>query len=332
MRRRLLIIGLLSLIAVTGLAWLVMYHRRVSAPLRSVREFGPLNLGKKMPSAGPGDMTFAPYRTIPASKFYVQVVQDDHWCIQDGCSLDGALVQTMGGWLQGETPRNYPDLPGLVGLDRHDKNVKSLVVIGDARGNIAGIYLNRGIGDVIPILKLHPDLADFDLLKGVDEFGPLKIGEPSPLQPGDPIGQMSEELGTRQAVRHIPRDRAFYLYSLERRKHDMVGMYEPYENAYACSAGAGCRYPDPDPPHDFLFGIMEELGGWFLASDESNDEMMRLFGLAPEEVVRGAMSLVVLTDARGIIVDLHPRKILSDALTIISQHPELADVQRWYRN
>ena len=294
---------------------------------------GALNLGNKMPSAGPGDMTFAPYRTIPASKFYVHVVQDDHWCIQDGCSLDGAMVQTMGGWLQGETPRNYPDLAGLVGLDRDEnKNVKSLVVIGDSQGNIAGIYPGRGIDDIIPILELHPDLADFDLLKGVDEFGPLKVGEPSPLQPGDLIGQMSEELGKRQAVDHIPKNKTFYLYSLERRKHAMAGMYEPYENAYACIAGAGCRYPDPDPPHDFLFGIIEELDGWFLASDEGNDEMMRLFGLAPEEVMRGTMSLVVLTDARGIIIDLHPRKTLSDALTIVSQHPELADVQRWYRN
>jgi len=161
-----------------------------------------------------------------------------------------------------------------------------------------------------------------------------------PLWPGDQISHLSDTLAQFN-VAHVPKGKKFYLYSVEKRKYDIAGDVpkshegvdgdKPYENTYLCFIES-CRYPDPDPPHDFLFSIIEELDGWFLASDEGNDEMIRLFGLAPEEVARGTMSLVVLTDARGIIVDLHPRKTLSDALTIVSQHPELADVQRWYRN
>ncbi|MFH1187917.1 MAG: hypothetical protein V1688_03605, partial [bacterium] len=273
----------------------------------------------------------APYMEIPASKFYITGIQEDTWCINKMCGIDGAFIQTMGGWLQMEKTTVYPDVKEEAGLDLpENKNIKSIVLIGDQDGRIAGIYTNRGLNDVIPILKLHPDLADFNLLKGVDEFGSFRIGELAPLKPGDSIIHLSDKLADFAA--HIPKDKKFYLYSLQKRKYEEggFGAYERYENEYICFI-SGCRYPEPDPPHDFLFADIEELGGWFLTNDEENSEMVKLFGLDQEEVLAGKSSLVILTDSKGIIRAIHPNKTMSDALTILSQHPELADVAGLYR-
>ncbi len=289
---------------------------------------------------GPGSHTMAPYMVIPKSKFYVAIIQDDYWCINEDCGIDGAIVQTLGGWLEMETIRGYPDLSDEVGYDFFsDQSIKSIIIIGDSEGKIAGIYLNKGFKDVLAILKMHPDLADFNLLKSVNEFGFLKVGDMAPLKPGDDISNLSEEL-SKFSVKNVPKGKKFYLYSLQKRKYDMVGydfdinrgekIYKE-ENKYVCFLGS-CRYPEVDPPHDFLFANIEELGGWFLANDEKNEKMIELFGLDPKEVLSGRTSLVVLTDSEGVIVTIHPNKTLSDTFTILSQHPKLADIQKLYRN
>ncbi len=267
---------------------------------------------------------------IPASKFYVTGIQDDDWCINEDCDLDGAFIQTMGGWLQMDTIGVDPELKGKAGLNfPENKNVKSIVLIGDHNGKIAGIYPNRCLKDVVSILKLHPDLADFNLLNGVDEFGSFRIGELAPLKPDDSIIHLSDKLAKFSP--NIPKEKKFYFYSLQKRKYKEVGMYELYENEYVCFI-SGCRYPEPDPPHDFLFGYIDDLGGWFLTNDQNNSEMVKLFGLNQEEVLAGKSSLVILTDSKGIIQAIHPNKTMSDALTILSQHPDLADVGELYRN
>ncbi len=300
----------------------VSYFNRQTEPLK----LGPLKMGGEMPG-GHGDTTFAPYMKIPISKFYVSVAEPDTGCINEDCNLDGAYIQTMGGWL--EVKHTGVTIDELFGLDMpENKNIKSIVLIGDQDGKIAGIYPNRGLDDVIPILKLHPDLADFNLLKGVDEFGSLKIGEFAPLKPGDSIIHLSDKLV--KFAPNIPKDKKFYLYSIEKRKYDIVGMYEQTENEYTCFL-SGCRYPDPDPPHDFLYADIDELGGWFLTNDQDNSEMVKLFGLNQEEVIAGKSSLAILTDEKGIIRAIHPNKTMSDALTILSQHPGLADINGLYQ-
>ncbi|MFH1192157.1 MAG: hypothetical protein V1655_01655 [bacterium] len=304
----------------------VSYFNRQTEPLK----LGQLKIGGEMPG-GPGDTTFAPYMKIPISKFYVSVMEPNSWCINEDCNLDGAFIQTMGGWLE-VNHTGDPTLDEFYGLDLpENKNIKSLVLIGDRDGKIVGIYPSRGLDDVIPILKLHPDLADFNLLKGVDEFGSFKIGELAPLKPGDSIIHLSDKLVKFSP--NIPKDKKFYLYALQKRKYKEVGMYngmyEAYENKYICSL-SGCRYPEPDPPHDFLYADIDELGGWFLSNDQSNSEMVKLFGLDQEEVLAGKSSLVILTDSKGVIRAIHPNKTMSDALTILSQHPDLADVVGWY--
>lgn len=280
---------------------------------------GSLEIGGKMPW-GPGDSTFAPYLEIPASqKFYVSVAEPNTWCINEDCSIDGAIIQTLGGWLQVENTRQS-EVEALFGLDLpENKDVKSIVLVGDNNGKIVGIYPNKGLRDIIPILKLHPDLADFNFLEGVNEFGFLKVGKIAPLKPGDDISGMSEEF-SKFSTTNIPKDKKFYLYALQHRKD---------ENKYVCFLG-GCRYSEPDHAHDFLFDEINNLNGWFLANDEKNIKMVKLFGLNQKNMSIGKSSLVVLTDARGIIVAIHPNKTIGDAITILSQHPDIVDIKSLY--
>lgn len=285
--------------------------------------------------AGRGSFTFAPYYAIPPAKFYVTVIDHDTWCSNEDCSLDGALIQTMGGWLQAEKTSGGSEIREEIGLDLpENKAIQTLVIISDGSNKIVGIYPNRGLSDVLRILRLHPDLADFSLLGGVQEFGALKVGQPAPLRPDHSLTRFGD-IPAEDKITHVPAGKKFYLFSVQRRKYDTFGGMGPYrhekpqENKYICYL-SGCRYPEPDPPHDFLFASIEDLGGWFFSNDMNNPEMPPLFGISQEAMLAGKSSLVVLTDSNGIIRALHSGKTLSDALTILSQHPDLADVAALY--
>lgn len=322
------IIGIAIVIIAVGLVFGVVknYYRLPEGSTRKFNRYNEphetdsLKIGGEMPY-GPGDFTLAPYLEIPASqKFYVNIVEKDAWCINEDCNLDGALIQTLGGWLQIEDI-DQPEVKATFGLDLpENKNVKSIVIIGDNQGKIAGIYPNKGSSDVMDILKNYPALADFTFLRGVNEFGSLKVGELASLKPGDNLSDLFGKLSELPSgfPSNIPNDKNFYIYALQKRKYDIVGMYEKYENKYACFLGS-CRYPEPDPPHDSLFADIKELNGWFLANSMDNVKMIELFGLNPEEVLSGKISLVAVTDRDGVIQALHPDKTSSDAYTILSQ-------------
>ena len=329
---------LVAFLIITGAA-LLFFKPRASSLIVGVNIFGHIAVGSEA-VRGRGSFTFAPYLQIPSAKFYVMVIDNGRWCDNEECSLDGAFIRTMGGWLQAEATCCGSEIKYEIGLDLPEqKEVKTLVVVSDSTNKIAGIYPNHGLKDILPILRLHPDLADFSLLEGVQEFGALDVGEPAPLWPGDQISYLSDKLG-RYAVTHVPEGKKFYIYAVQKRKYDIAGDVpeshegvdgdRPYENTYLCLIGS-CRYPEPDPPHDFLFAHVEELDGWFLSNDMDSPEMAKLFGLDPAAVLRGEFSLVVLTDSKGIIVALHPGKTLADTFTILSQHPDLADMRKFYR-
>lgn len=180
----------------------------------NIKSFGNLSLGNKTIS-GPGSYTPAPYLEIPQAKFYVTIIQNEHRCINEDCGLDGAIIQTLGGWLQMESLQGYPDLSDEVGFNfSDDQNIKSVAIIGDKDGKVAGIYLNKDYKDVLEILKKnHSDLADFNFLNGVKEFGKLRVGETAPLKPGDDISY----LFSNQAefpLDKIPGEKKFYLYGI----------------------------------------------------------------------------------------------------------------------
>lgn len=301
----------------------------------------PIRIGGSMPT-GPGGSTFAPILDIPNNqKFYVDVAQPDLWCSNESCGLDGSIVQTMGGWIEVEDVNLPAETKAAFGLDLlENKNIKSIVVIGDKNGKTVGIYLNKDYKDVLSILKKnHADLANFDFLNGVSEFGKLKVGEYAPLKPGSEIVNLFSNK-TKYIQNKVPNEKIFYLYSIEKRKKFILGIDElekvseeerKNRGEYICFLG-GCRYPYPDNPHDFLFAEIDELGGWFLASENSNSSMAELFGIKEEDVLGGKSSLVVLTDSKGIIVDIHPQKTLNDTITILSQHPDVVDLKDVFKN
>jgi hypothetical protein len=271
---------------------------------------GDIKIGGKMPQ-GPGGFTFGPINEIPfGKKFYVSGIQSNLWCSTDSCGLDGAKIQTMGGWVEISNSRQPEDSANFGISAPENKNISSLLIIGDKNGKIVGIYPNKKYEDALNILKQnHSDLANFNFLNGVDKFGKLKVGEYAPLKPGDNISNIN-----------IPKNKKFYLFGIQKKDGG---------DEYLCFLG-GCRYPIPSGPYDFLFVEIEEMNGWFLANDNDNIKMIELFGLNPQEVLGGKTSIVVLTDAQGRIVALHPGKTLNDTITILNQHPELVDITKFY--
>lgn len=336
------LIAFVSIITIMAIAIVLLSYKPL--PEGSVRKFnrnyetqlGPIKIGGRMP-CGPGGLTFAPILEIPYNqKFYVDVLEQDLWCSNESCGLDGAIVQTLGGWIE-VASTDQAESGAMFGLDlpeNHD--IKSIVIIGDKNGKIVGIYLNKNYKDVLLILKKnHSDLANFDFLNGVNEFEKLKVGEYAPLKLGDNISNLFSK-NTKNPITQIPKNKKFYLFSLEKKSDYIPEIYNKkefkmgeFKREYTCFLGS-CHYPFPDNPHDFLFAEIDELGGWFLANDNDNIKMIELFGLNLEEVLSGKISLVVLTDVEGKIIALHPNKTLSDAVTILSQHPELADIKKLY--
>lgn len=262
-----------------------------------------------------------PYQT-PRPKFYVAIAEPDRHCVVDICGVDGSIIKTIGGWVQvyntkfSETNRFFAlDLPA-------NKNTQTMIIVSDGSGKIVGIHPNKKFENVIDILKLYPDLANFDLANGVKEFKNLKVGETVPLKPGDNLIPYSESLDTFSAhFFSVPKNRKFYFYALQEKDY--------FKISYLCFL-KGCQYGEPESDHYFLSNIIDYLDGWIMVNDKYNAKMAKLFGLNEEDVLSGKSSLVVLTDSKGVIVALHPNKTMSDAITILSQHPDIADVKRLY--
>lgn len=269
----------------------------LAQPDPALSKLGPFVIGKEMPlhfRPGAGTVWAPPYEKIPYSKFYVFIAKNNS-CIWESCGMDGAVVQTLGGYLAGES-LSQPVIAEEFGFDNEEirKRYKSVIIIGDQNAKIVGIYPNRGISNVLSILRLHPKIADFSLLNGVNEAGPLKIGELAPVAPYG--GQISE-------------GKNFYVYAFS-------------QNILAKGpcVSVACLGPG-------YFDYADEFGGWF-ASD-GKLETVKAFGLDVDKLARGEVSLVVVTDKNLRIAAIHPGKIASDILTILRQHPELADLSRF---
>lgn len=318
MRKREILRLFFLVLIVSGVAIVFVFRaefRRdhTSELIKGVNKFEHLVLGGEMPLR-PGDMTFAPYKKIPPSKFYVNIASvatKAPWCIQGDCSSGGAYVETMGGWLQME---NSPQaISEIFNLNLENNNIKSLVIVGDQNAKIVGIFPNRGLQDLIPILKLYPKIVNFELLKGVNEFGPLKVGSLAPIKPGDPTGYKLGEQ-TNFPYKNIPKGKKFYIYAIQK-------YFSEKANKGYCAFYECLWYEE--------FDYIEEMGGWY--SNDGRPETIKMFGLKPYEVKSGKASVVVVTDSKGIIAAIHPGKTKDDFISILKQLPELVDVEKIYR-
>ena len=123
-----------------------------------VAVFGSLSLGGESP-LGPGAATFAPELHIPPSRFYIGIAQKGIWCVFEECGLIGSTVAALGGWLQSEDAMQ-PTVAEDFGLSENQR-VASVIIVGDKKGKIVGIYPNKGVDDLSFVLRVHRDLLKF---------------------------------------------------------------------------------------------------------------------------------------------------------------------------
>lgn len=268
-----------------------------SRPL-SVSKIGDFKIGSPAPYK-PGDEIAHPYGVVPPSRFYVYLWQPgirNAQCMYDECGRGGEMVATLRGWLWGsgldELDTEYYHLP---------HSVTSLVLVADANSVIVGIYPNAMLFDLERILKKHSDLANLGMLKGIRQLGPIAVGAPLPFKPTNMFADITAENQRRPK---------FYVYVV----HETINSerYCPY---YECGG-----YID----------VVYQAGGAFDAFDHDDPESIKKFGLSPHQVARGEVTLVVVADADGTIVSIHPNKDMRDLVTILSQHPDLTDMEKIY--
>lgn len=173
----------------------------------------------------------------------------------------------------------------------HLPPLTSLIIVADRDSIITGIYPDARISDIPRILKKHPKLADFGILTGIHRLGALEVGAPLPFMPID---------GTRKNPK-------FYFLIV----HETVKEF-PYCPYYECGTH---------------IDLINRLGGSFHSFDHESPEIINQLGLSPDRVARGEATVVVMADAEARIVAIHPDKDMRDTLTILSQHPELTDVE-----
>lgn len=283
------IIGGIILVALFSLVF-VGLSRLLPA---SEAHIGDFKLGDRAPYI-PGDELHHPYKIIPPSRFYVYIWQPGFLsaqCVYEECGSGGEIVATMRGWLWGTGfEREWFHLP---------TSVASIIIVADANSITVGIYPNARLSDLEKILKKHPDLADFGMLKGIRELGGLRVGAPLPFKPT----HMFE--GNASVPQQTP---GFYVYVV----HETINSerYCPY---YECGAYIDAVYI---------------LGGAFDAFDHDNPDIIKKLGLSPNQVARGEITLVVVADADGTVLSIHPNKDMRDIITILAQHPDLADMKK----
>ena len=259
-----------------------------SDPIKSLISLGEFHLGCPA-TLKPGNKLLHGYKRIPPSRFYVEIWHKDiHFrCILDECGPAGETVASLRGWLQG-----YGMEDSGYGLPWPNfSEIKSLVLISDRDLKIVGIYPNVGINNLEAILRQHPGSADFDMLKGIDRLGNIKVGLPLPIDPKDYI---------RAAFAEDIKHPKFYVYLI----HETVREF-PWCPFYECGANI-----------DYVY----HLGGWFTDFDHNSREVVEKFGLNVSQVARGELTLVVVADQNARIISIHPDKDMRDLRMILRQH------------
>lgn len=194
---------------------------------REVSNIGDFKIGEPAPYR-PGERISHSYGIVPPSKFYVYAWEPglSSQCVYEECGSGGEMVATLRGWLWGvdlsDTPREWYHFPS---------SLKSLIIIADTDSIIVGIYPNARLSDLEKILKKHPDLADFGMMKGIRELGGLRVGAPLPFK----------QTHMFEGVEGVPQQKPeFYVYVV----HETINSerYCPY---YECGAYIDAVYIRP---------------------------------------------------------------------------------------
>lgn len=270
-------------------------------PIKSIRQFGELKIGDGSPEYHkPGYEMNAAYKKIPPSRFYVKLYDRniDYSCFFDECGPEGAIVGTMGGWFSGSGIEESYDLFGELtdARGRFTSGHSSLMIIANQESKIVGLYLGASVQDLPEILKRHPNLADFDLIKSIPGLGPLKVGRQLPELPKEVMMEVPP-------IEEVPHHFSYYWIRAKPTPGPSCGYYE-------------CGYYVEKP----LF-----MGGQYYEITHLQSEAIERLGLSTTQVARGEVTLIILTDANSKVLGIYPNKHLRDIMTILWQHPEIAD-------
>ncbi|MGK5091090.1 hypothetical protein WDW89_03620 [Deltaproteobacteria bacterium TL4] len=123
----------------------------------------------------------------------------------------------------------------------------------------------------------------------VKEFGPLKLGGPTPYKPGDSVAYH---------LRKIPQSK-FYIYVAEK---DLL---------------PDCAFEDCG----IHGGVVECLGGWLSGNSTDQPTHTEAFGLDKSE----ATSIIVVADQDSTIVGIYPNYTMQNLPEILKRHADLID-------
>lgn len=120
----------------------------------------------------------------------------------------------------------------------------------------------------------------------VTSFGPLQIGGPSPVQPGDPTAY----------------------------PHKVTPRAKFYVLVVAKGLPTMCTFEDCGSEGT----LVESLGGWI--TGDAQNETIHLAGLDQTEVMQGRQSIIVVSDKSRRIVGIYPNYLMRDLPFILKAH------------
>jgi hypothetical protein len=140
---------------------------------------------------------------------------------------------------------------------------------------------------ILVLLALTTSPAiDAQVPTGVKKFGPLQVGGPSPVQPGDPTAH----------------------------PHKVTPQSKFYVLVVAKGIPTMCTFEDCGPEGT----LVETLGGWI--TGDAQNETIHLAGLDQSKVKEGRQSLVVISDKARRIVGIYPNSRMNDLPYILKAH------------
>lgn len=161
------------------------------------------------------------------------------------------------------------------------------LVLGVILSLLAFPFFENAEVSPIPRISRSIDYAEHHL-EGIDEFGPLRIGERTPYGEGQ-----SANFGPGD----IPKSE-FYIY-VQRRGLSLCEFE-------SCSVTEG--------------KVVQCMGGWL--SGDGHSEVSDYVGLDSKEVSEGRASIVVLADKKSKIIGIYPNHTEGDILEILGQYPK----------
>lgn len=144
----------------------------------------------------------------------------------------------------------------------------------------------------ILLLALFGALTSACSEPSVSEFGPLKLGSPAPIRPGD---------RTAHPYKIVPVSK-FYVFVVASKVPTMCTFEE-------CGVNGD---------------IVERMGGWITGDEQA--ESAEMVGLSESKVRRGEQSIIVVSDKNSRIIGIYPNRTMKDLPALLKLHPEIGKV------